>query len=91
MPFGLHGAPATFQRLMDQVLAPHQQYAAAYIDDVVIFSSTWREHIIIHSAILRSLKEAGLTANLSKCTFGKQETQYLSYIMGSGWVNPIPS
>ncbi|MGH0172760.1 UNVERIFIED_CONTAM: hypothetical protein FKN15_063695 [Acipenser sinensis] len=51
MPFGLHGAPATFQRLMDQVLAPHQQYAAAYIDDVVIFSSTWREHIIRLSAV----------------------------------------
>ncbi len=37
LPFGLHGAPATFQRLMDIVLRPHQQYAAAYLDDVVIF------------------------------------------------------
>ncbi len=42
MPFGLHGAPAAFQRLMDQVLCPHHEYAAAYIDDVAIYSSTWR-------------------------------------------------
>lgn len=40
MPFGLHGAPATFQRLMDQVLSGLQEYAAAYLDDVVIFSSS---------------------------------------------------
>uniref|UniRef100_A0A9J7YCJ2 Gypsy retrotransposon integrase-like protein 1 n=1 Tax=Cyprinus carpio carpio TaxID=630221 RepID=A0A9J7YCJ2_CYPCA len=38
LPFGLHGAPATFQRLMDVLLRPHQAYAAAYIDDVVIHS-----------------------------------------------------
>ncbi|MGH0158407.1 UNVERIFIED_CONTAM: hypothetical protein FKN15_035412 [Acipenser sinensis] len=90
MPFGLHGALATFQRLMDQVLAPHHQYAAAYIDDVVIFSSTWKEHIRL-SAVLQSLREAGLTAKLGKCAFGKQETQYLGYIMGNGRVRPIAS
>ncbi|KAI2648139.1 Transposon Ty3-I Gag-Pol polyprotein [Labeo rohita] len=38
MPFGLHGAPATFQRLMDGILAGCDQYAAAYLDDVVIYS-----------------------------------------------------
>nr|XP_014351839.1 PREDICTED: RNA-directed DNA polymerase homolog [Latimeria chalumnae] len=40
MPLGLHGAPATFQRLMDKVLSPHKEYAAAYIDDVIIYSET---------------------------------------------------
>ncbi len=38
LPFGLFGAPATFLRLMDQVLRPHQAYAAAYIDDIIIYS-----------------------------------------------------
>ncbi len=46
MPFGLHGAPATFQRLMDKVLAGLEEYAAAYIDDVAIYSDTWEEHLV---------------------------------------------
>lgn len=41
MPFGLHSAPSTFQRMMDQVLRKSQDYANAYIDDVGIFSTTW--------------------------------------------------
>ena len=35
LPFGVHGAPATFQRMMDQLLRPHQSYATAYIDDII--------------------------------------------------------
>ncbi|XP_077936125.1 uncharacterized protein LOC144383152 [Gasterosteus aculeatus] len=45
LPFGLFGAPATFQRLMDRVLRPHAAYAATYLDDVIIHSTTWAEHI----------------------------------------------
>ncbi|CAJ0968166.1 unnamed protein product [Ranitomeya imitator] len=45
MPFGLHGAPATFQRLMDRVLRPHRQYASAYLDDIVIYSMDWETHL----------------------------------------------
>ncbi|XP_058869672.1 uncharacterized protein LOC131720990 [Acipenser ruthenus] len=89
MPFGLHGAPAAFQRLMDEVLHPHREYAAAYIDDVVIYSSTWREHVIRLTAVLQSLRAARLTANLRKCAFAKLETQYLGFIMGNGRVKPV--
>lgn len=42
LPFGLHSAPTTFQRLMNRILRPHQQYAAAYLDDVVIFNEDWK-------------------------------------------------
>ena len=45
MPFGLQGAPATFQRLMDKVLHCLEDYAAAYIDDLVIHSTTCEEHL----------------------------------------------
>ena len=44
MPFGLQGAPATFQRLMDQVLRGVGDFAAAYLDDIVIFSETWEDN-----------------------------------------------
>lgn len=44
MPFGLHRAAATSQYLMDQVLRGAESYTTAYIDDVVIFSTSWTDH-----------------------------------------------
>ena len=45
MPFGLQGAMATFQRMMDKLLDGWGHFANAYLDDLVIFSSSWPEHI----------------------------------------------
>lgn len=45
MPFGLHGAAATFQRLVDQLLSRHTAYEANNIDDVIIFSNSWEDHL----------------------------------------------
>lgn len=45
MPFGLHGTSATFQRLMDQVLLGCEDCSNAYLDDMVIFSDTWEQHL----------------------------------------------
>ncbi len=59
--FGLFGAPATFQRLMDKVLRPHSAYAAAYLDDIIIHSNDWQRHMEHLRAVLRSLRVAGLT------------------------------
>lgn len=88
LPFGLHGAPATFQRLMDRVLAPHKRYAAAYLDDVVIISPDWASHLPRVQAVLDSLREAGLTANPKKCKLAFSETNYLGYTIGWGLVKP---
>ncbi|XP_061098630.1 uncharacterized protein LOC133128839 [Conger conger] len=88
LPFGVHGAPATFQRLMDQVLRPHQRYAAAYLDDIVIHSTDWDSHVDKVEAVLRSLREAGLTANPAKCRLGFKEAAYLGHTVGRGRVKP---
>lgn len=71
--FGLFGAPATFQRLMDRVLRPHAAYPAAYLDDVTIYTDTWAEHVWWVVAILESLRLAELTTNLKKCAVGRRE------------------
>ncbi|XP_058876949.1 uncharacterized protein LOC131731694 [Acipenser ruthenus] len=88
LPFGLHGAPATFQRLMDRVLRPHAEYAGAYLDDVVVFSHDWPTHLQRLQAVLNSIRQAGLTANPKKCKLAFSETQYLGYTMGQGLVKP---
>ena len=55
MPFGLSGAPATFQRMMDQILSG-LQFSAAYLDDLVVFNDTWEEHLKHLRNILERLK-----------------------------------
>ena len=71
LPFGVHGAPATFQRMMDHLLRPRQAYTAAYIDDIIIHSDSWDVHIRQLWAVLGELRKAGLTANPAKCHLGR--------------------
>ncbi|XP_014449616.1 uncharacterized protein LOC106737363 [Alligator mississippiensis] len=56
MPFRLHGAAATFQHLMDRVLAPHMGYAATYIDDIIIYTEDWAEHLKALRAVVQDLR-----------------------------------
>ncbi len=88
LPFGLFGAPATFQRLMDKVLRPHSAYTAAYLDDIIIHSNDWQRHMEHLRAVLRALRVAGLTANPRKCAIGWVEVQYLGFHLGHGQVRP---
>ncbi|CAM4646945.1 unnamed protein product [Lepidochelys kempii] len=88
LPFGLHGAPATFQRLLDKLLWPHTSYATAYLDDVIIHTPDWETHLRKVEAVLDTLRQADLTANPAKCSIGLAEAKYLGYILGRGMVKP---
>lgn len=88
LPFGLHGAPATFQRMMDQILQGAEMFAAAYLDDIIIFSQSWEEHRGHLQEVLKRIKTAGLTIRPDKCALAKAETQYLGYVLGHGVVRP---
>ena len=86
MPFGLQGAPATFQRTMDTMLNGLRGFAAAYLDDLVVFSNTWQEHLRHLEAVLGRLRAAGLSAKPKKCQFGMTECSYLGHVEGGGKV-----
>ena len=91
LPFGVHGAPATFQRMMDQLLRPQQAKLAAHIDDIIIYSHSWDVDIRQLRPVLGELRKAGLTANPAKCRLGLEETAYLGYQVGRGTVRPQES
>ena len=91
MPFGLNGAPATFQRLMDRVIQGLDEFAAAYLDDLIIFNETFDDHLKHIRRILKRLREAGLTAKGKKCLFGADHCVYLGHIVGGGQVRPEQS
>ncbi|KAG2469484.1 POL3 protein, partial [Polypterus senegalus] len=88
MPFGLHGAAANFQRLMDKVLQGAEGYARAYIDDVVVFSQSWEDHLKHLAEVFDRLKDAGLVINPEKTVLCKDEVQYLGYTIGGGIIRP---
>lgn len=89
MPFGLKNAPATFQRLMNEVLRGlvHRN-CFAYLDDIVIFSSSWERHLQDLTEVLQRLKDHGLTCKLEKCVFGQKELKYLGHIISDKGVAP---
>lgn len=88
LPFGLQGAPATFQRLMDHILWDVSTFSAAYLDDVVVYSSSWEEHLYHLQEVLQRIRAAGLTINPRKCAVAHQEVQYLGFTIGFGRVKP---
>ncbi len=88
LPFGLHGVPATFQRMMDILLRPHQAYAAAYLDDVVVHSVSWEDYLERLRRVLSELRRAGLTANPCKCHLALSEAKYLGFQVGRGLIRP---
>lgn len=88
LPFGLHGAPATFQRLMDQVLYGLSEFSCAYLDDIVIYSTTWEGHVEHLKVVFDRLRSAGLTINPAKCVLAKKETEYLGFTIGGGLIKP---
>ena len=88
MPFGLRNAPATFQRLMDILLGDTPEFACAYMDDVIIFSNSWDDHLKHINIVMSKLAESGLTAKPSKCEWEKARLVYLGHRFGGGLVAP---
>ncbi|CAM4705544.1 unnamed protein product [Lepidochelys kempii] len=89
LPFGLRNAPATFQRLVDGLLAGLGEYAVAYLDDVAIFSDSWADHLEHLQKVLERIREAGLTVKAKKCQIGINRVTYLGHQVGQGTISPL--
>ncbi|KAK3097762.1 hypothetical protein FSP39_012961 [Pinctada imbricata] len=88
MPFGMKNAPATFQRMIHSLLN-HLEGCEAYIDDVIIYSDTWDDHLRIMRTFFDILAKANLTVNLAKSEFCHATVEYLGHKVGQGFVTPI--
>lgn len=84
LPFGLHSAPATWQRFADQVIrADLEKNVFIYLDDIIIVTDTFDKHLEVLEEIFKRLKEAGITLNREKCEFCRPELRYLGYCVNS--------
>ena len=90
VPFGLAQAPAYFQELMTGVLKA-LPFAMAYLDDIIIYSSTPEEHLEHIRTVFEKLRDAKLSMKLSKCHFFAKEIKYLGHILGKERIKPVPA
>ncbi len=91
MPFGLCNAPATFQRMMDNVLRGlKDKICLCYLDDVVIYGKTFEETLHNLDLVLERLQEANLKIKPKKCDLFHTEIKYLGFIVSDKGVKTDP-
>ena len=89
IPFGLTNAPATFQRLMECVLVGlTEKQCLIYLDDIVVFSKSFKGHIERLMNVFQALRQAGLTLKFDKCHFAQRKVKYLGHIVSPAGVCP---
>ncbi|KAF0930803.1 hypothetical protein E2562_035278 [Oryza meyeriana var. granulata] len=92
MPFGLCNAPATFQALMNDVLRTFlRRFMLVFFDDILIYSTTWADHLRHLRAVLTVLRQHRLFVKHSKCTFGVDSISYLGHIISEAGVAMDPA
>ncbi|CAG9128375.1 unnamed protein product [Plutella xylostella] len=91
MPFGLKNAPATFQRVMDNVLTGlTEDHCLVYLDDIIIHASSLEEHELKLRNILKRLRDYNLKLQPDKCEFLRKEVAYLGHIISDQGIKPNP-
>ncbi|XP_066941037.1 uncharacterized protein [Macrobrachium rosenbergii] len=88
--FGLRNAGATFQRLMDGILGD-LNFWICYVDDILIFSRSPKEHLRHIRKLLQRLQENGLVVRFNKCTFGVKKADFLGHEISPEGIRPLAS
>ena len=101
MPFGLTKAPATFQKLMNQVVARMKLRTTVqallkkgavievYIDDFLLGTNDADDHLRLVEQFLRTCEECNTRVKLEKCEFMQEEIEYLGFQVGWRWWRPV--
>ena len=91
MAMGLANAPATYQRLMENVLGDlHLHICMVFLDDIIVFGNTFQEHLDRLERVLIRLGENGLKLNPKKCSFCQEEVRYVGHIVSAEGISTDP-
>lgn len=91
LPFGLKTAPAIFQRILSNIIRKYKlsSFAVNFIDDILIFSKTFEEHILHITSLLEAILKEGFRLKFSKCIFANHYAKYLGHIIENNSVRPL--
>ena len=91
LPMGITNAPSSFQRSMNVVLEGlNGIICTVYIDDIIIFSDTWEEHLAHLEMVFDRIRKFGMICKLSKCQFVPKTIKVLGYMVEKGEISPNP-
>lgn len=91
MPFGLCNAPATFERFMDTILRGLKwEICMCYLDDIIIYGTTFSEHNQRLGIVLDRIQKAGLVLNSKKCHFAERQAIVLGFLVDKDGIRPDP-
>lgn len=92
MPYGVTGGPATFQHVMNTILAPLlRKCVVVFIDDILIYSTSWDEHLKHVAAVFELLHQHQFKVKLSKCLFAQKQLTYLGHVISAAGVATDPT
>ena len=92
IPYGLSNAPPYFQQFINEMLGDlKDQICVAYLDDILIYGKTFKEHKRNLRTVLQCLKKKGIKLNLGKCNFFKKEVRYLGRLISKDGYRADPS
>lgn len=91
LPFGLKISPAIFQRILGNIIRKYNltEFTVNYIDDILIFSRTFNEHILHIKKLLEAIREEGFRLKFVKCKFASNSVKYLGHILQNNTITPL--
>lgn len=91
MPFGLHNSAATWQRFIDRVVGHDlEPFVFVYLDDIVVVSDSFEQHLAILEEVFRRLRDAKVTISVDKCQFCRPQMKYLGYVVDRNGLHVDP-
>ena len=91
VPFGIKFASGLCNRVIDKVLNDCRDHVTNFVDDLMVYSDTWDEHVAHVRNVIEKLDNAGITLNLGKCRFAYSEVNFLGVVVGNGKIGPDPT
>jgi len=92
LPFGLTNAPATFQRLMNELMTDYlrENFVKVYLDDIVIHSRDLNAHADHLRRVLQTFRDQHLYCKANKCLFAKDVIPFCGYLVSASGIRPMP-
>lgn len=91
LPFGLKTSPAIFQRILSNIIRKHKlsDFTVNYIDDILIFSKSFNEHMKHIEQLLEAIRKEGFRLKFTKCKFAESSVKYLGHVISNNSICPL--